>query len=49
MRRAEQLSKVADPFANPIRGGVWRWMMLEILLWFFAFAVFVFVVAFTFS
>ena len=22
MRRAEQLSKVADPFANPLRGGV---------------------------
>jgi hypothetical protein len=22
MRRAEQLSKVADPFANPLRGGI---------------------------
>jgi hypothetical protein len=45
MRRAEQLSKVADPFANPIRGGV---MEVE-MEWFLVLVVFVLVVAFTFS
>jgi hypothetical protein len=45
MRRAEQLSKVADPFANPLRGGVWR-LKME---WFLVFVVVVFVVVFTFS
>ena len=49
MRRAEQLSKVADPFANPIRGGVTEVEMIEALLWFIALAVFVFVVAFMFA
>jgi hypothetical protein len=32
MRRAEQLSKVADPFANPLRGGVMEVEMRTLLL-----------------
>jgi hypothetical protein len=45
MRRAEQLSEVADPFANPHRGGVWRWMMT----WVIVFFVFVCLVVLVFS
>jgi hypothetical protein len=32
MRRAEQLSKVADPFANPLGGGVMEVEMMDIEL-----------------
>jgi hypothetical protein len=46
MRRAEQLSKVADPFAEPIRGGVMEVEMIEALLWFIAVFLFFGVVAF---
>jgi hypothetical protein len=37
MRRAEQLSEVADPFAEPLRGGVWRFQMTWLIV-FFVFA-----------
>jgi len=48
-RRAEQPSEVADPFANPLRGGVGGLIMIVILLWIGVVAVFVFVVAFMFA
>ena len=44
-----QVRILLGAFANPFRGGVWRFIMIEVLLWFFVLAVFVFVVAFMFS